>query len=130
MQTLGELLTAAATSGGQEEANQTKGAEMENFKDETIGFIENVGKRYNVELEIDEAYFSHAEAGGYSCKGEIDWDECEKACGIGFEYDDGYGMQYWDGFVTFKNFDGWMERKEYDGQEWWDLIIKPKLVRG
>ena len=33
-------------------------------------------------------------------------------------YDNGYGSQYVFGFVVFT--DGtWIERKEYDGSEWW-----------
>ena len=33
-------------------------------------------------------------------------------------YDNGYGSQYIFGFVVFT--DGtWIERKEYDGSEWW-----------
>lgn len=108
--------------------NETIGENMENFKDETIGLIENIGKRYGITLEIDEAYFIHNFAGNYASKGGIDWDECEKTIGTGFEYDDGYGRQYWDGFITFKNWDGWMERREYDGKEWWDVVIKPKLI--
>ena len=33
-------------------------------------------------------------------------------------YDSGYGTQYVYGFIVFT--DGtWLERKEYDGSEWW-----------
>jgi len=41
------------------------------------------------------------------------------------EYDDGFGSQRLFGQVVFK--DGtWMERREYDGSEWWEYKSCPK----
>lgn len=37
----------------------------------------------------------------------------------GIDYDDGFGLQQLFGTIVFK--DGtWMERREYDGSEWWE----------
>ena len=42
------------------------------------------------------------------------------------QYDDGYGCQELFGTVLLK--DGvWMTRGEYDGSEWWELNIPPKV---
>jgi hypothetical protein len=43
-----------------------------------------------------------------------------------FEYYSGYGIQYVFGYVWLK--DGtWMERKEYDGAEWWVHKVCPNI---
>lgn len=42
------------------------------------------------------------------------------------EYDDGYGGQNLHGIIYCE--DGyWLERGEYDGSEWWNLLKYPKL---
>ena len=42
------------------------------------------------------------------------------------EYDNSYGCQEWEGWVSFQ--DGtWIERSEYDGSEWWSYRSCPKL---
>lgn len=44
---------------------------------------------------------------------------------LDFEYDAGYGIMNVDGFIAFK--DGtWMERREYDGSEWWEYKDMPR----
>lgn len=41
-------------------------------------------------------------------------------------YYNGYGSQEWDGWISFQ--DGtWIERREYDGSEWWAFKACPKL---
>jgi hypothetical protein len=41
-------------------------------------------------------------------------------------YDSGYGSQEWFGWISFK--DGtWIERREYDGSEWWESREQPSL---
>jgi hypothetical protein len=42
------------------------------------------------------------------------------------EYDAGYGSQYLDGIIWFK--DGtWSTRGEYDGSEWWEHHRMPEI---
>jgi hypothetical protein len=45
---------------------------------------------------------------------------------IDFEYDNGYGSQYLCGFVWLKD-GSWLERAEYDGSEWWEHKVCPKI---
>jgi len=45
---------------------------------------------------------------------------------LDFEYDSGYGLQELFGTVWLE--DGmWMERGEYDGSEWWELMRRPEI---
>jgi hypothetical protein len=39
-------------------------------------------------------------------------------------YDDGYGRQYLYGIVMFTD-NTWLERREYNGSEWWEHITTP-----
>ena len=41
------------------------------------------------------------------------------------DYDFGYGQQELFGVVAFKD-TSWLERREYDGKEWWHLATKPR----
>lgn len=43
------------------------------------------------------------------------------------DYDYGFGQQELFGVVAFKS-DSWLERREYDGKEWWHLATKPKYT--
>ena len=43
---------------------------------------------------------------------------------LDLEYDDGYGLQYIDGYVLLRNGD-WLERYEYDGSESWAMKSRP-----
>lgn len=45
---------------------------------------------------------------------------------LSFVYDDGYGAQYLEGTVWFGN-GTWLERKEYDGSEWWVVKSYPEI---
>ena len=45
---------------------------------------------------------------------------------LNFQYDEGYGCQVLFGIVWYK--DGtWSQRHEYDGREWWDHMICPRV---
>lgn len=44
---------------------------------------------------------------------------------LDFEYDAGYGMQELYGTVWLEN--GWLERSEYDGSEWWAFKTRPEI---
>ena len=57
-------------------------------------------------------------------EGEIDWSKIPKKL---LKYDAGYGIQYWDGWITFEGEDSWLVRREYDGSEWWLQLTPPKL---
>lgn len=42
------------------------------------------------------------------------------------DYESGYGTQQVDGTVWFDD-NSWLERREYDGSEWWELCECPPL---
>ena len=42
---------------------------------------------------------------------------------LDFEYDNGYGHDPLKGIVVFG--DSWIERREYDGAGWWELMRAP-----
>lgn len=42
------------------------------------------------------------------------------------EYDSGYGSQELFGTILFKD-NTWLERGEYDGQEWWEYRSPPTI---
>lgn len=94
-----------------------------NFKDETI---EAIGNR-----QVEAYYFEYLgnafDENGvqiYKGKGDINWDTIPEKY---LEYYAGYGNQEWDGWVTFKDSNSWIERNEYDGAEWWSVYSKPSL---
>ncbi len=59
-------------------------------------------------------------------KGHTDQEFEEFMNKMDFDYDDGYGAQYIDGTVWFG--DGtWLNRREYDGSEWWEYLSTPKI---
>ena len=93
-----------------------------NFKDETIEII--AGR------EIDEYYFHRLNEYDEDKKvefygaGEINWSEIPTEW---LSYDGGFGLQEWDGWITFKNSSDWLARDEYDGSEWWSLHKRPTL---
>jgi hypothetical protein len=45
---------------------------------------------------------------------------------LSFEYDHGYGIQEIEGTVWLKN-NIWLERREYDGAEWWERKECPEI---
>lgn len=52
-------------------------------------------------------------------------DAMDFLCSLNFEYDNGYGIQHVYGTIVFKD-DSWLERREYDGSEWWEYKSVPK----
>ena len=56
---------------------------------------------------------------------DISWNIIDKISEL--EYDNGYGLQYWGGWITFKDSSMYLTREEYDGSEWWSKNVKPKL---
>jgi hypothetical protein len=62
--------------------------------------------------------------------GKIDWVKMSQYFGVDlktYDYDDGYGTQEFDGWITFKNSNKWLVRHEYDGMESWSIEKKPSL---
>jgi len=45
---------------------------------------------------------------------------------LNFNYDNGFGTQHMFGTVWFSN-NGWAERREYDGAEWWQYCYVPVI---
>lgn len=45
---------------------------------------------------------------------------------LNFDYDSGYGSQYLFGFVLLSGGE-WLERRQYDGLEWWEKKSRPSL---
>lgn len=43
---------------------------------------------------------------------------------LNFSYDEGFGMQYIYGYILFSD-GSWLERREYDGAEWWKFMTLP-----
>lgn len=48
---------------------------------------------------------------------------------LDFNYDAGYGGQELFGTVWLNNSESWLERREYDGSEWWVLKQLPKIPK-
>lgn len=44
---------------------------------------------------------------------------------LDFNYDNGYGMQFIYGTVMLSD-NSWLERREYDGGEWWERCYTPQ----
>lgn len=119
---------------------------MINFKTETI---EKINGREIDEffLAYEPSYYNDEDPRGsvktevYSGKGEIDWNLFAEKSHLKelhphsygddiFKYDDGFGIQHYIGWITFKDSDEWIQRKEYDGSEWWEAFDKPSLAKG
>ena len=103
---------------------------MKDFKEETEAKINRLANELGKELEIDELqFFTNDRNWRYTqVGGTIDWDLARKTLDVdNWVYDDGFGCQEFEGFITFKGLDTWLEREEYDGSEWWALRKKPTL---
>ena len=116
---------------------------MANFKEETRNQITELINNGILPKtpEIDTVYFrlgygadktsgpypKYVQRGGLY----IDWEEAAKALNRTgnnpWEYNNGYGSQAYEGLITFKGSNVWLERAEYDGSEWWEVRRKPTL---
>lgn len=114
---------------------------MANFKSETMSIIDKgieSGKIPEV-WEVDELliYTGGCDTVYYKqTGGKIDWDAMAEAlCRNGdnpdgndpWDYDDGYGIETFCGWITFKGAISWLVRETYDGSEWWSISSKPLL---
>ena len=94
---------------------------MANLKDETLKAIKESGNTIEA-IEYCHIYNTNRYGDNEEnhCFGDFNSDN------LNFRYDDGYGGQEISGFIVFK--DGtWLDRREYDGSEWWEHQIKPTL---
>ena len=46
---------------------------------------------------------------------------------LDFEYDSGYGSQHIGGVIWLNETNEWLERREYDGSEWWEHMYCPDI---
>ena len=89
---------------------------MENLLEETIEKLTACGKTPKDVLWI----------GTSDGKETMTWEEFSKLAN--FEYNDGYGsIKIRPDLVVMGIMDWWLERHEYDGEEWWEFKEKPKL---
>lgn len=83
-----------------------------NFLQETLRIME-VNK-----VDPDEVVYVFNDFGYCS------WEEFEKVAN--FEYDNGYGVCYVGLDLVVRGSDWWLERREYDGAEWWSFRRFPE----
>jgi hypothetical protein len=87
-----------------------------NLLSETLDYLANCGKTRSDVRWIGSTNY-----------GYFDWEHFVKIANI--EYDSGYGAAEVARDLVVVGDDWWLERKEYDGSEWWDfkkLPIKPQ----
>ena len=103
---------------------------MKNFKEETLLAI---GDRKIEEYRIRAIHFNNEFSSDLIFEGKgntIPWDDMDKRThGLVSSYDDGYGSENWTGWITLTD-GSWLERKTYDGSEWWENKIRPSLSNG
>ena len=104
--------------------------DMKNAKDE---LIQRIGKANIVWAKMyycqDIFYDEEREEGHDIVLAPNHTAEEEKAFfdKLNFSYDNGYGMQYLHGIVML-NDNSWLERREYDGSEWWEHCSVPQWI--
>lgn len=104
---------------------------MTNFKNETLDMLQRVAEFYKTDdLEIEGVLINAYQCSRtYRAEGVLDWAEALETLGLpSWDYEDGYGAQFFSGFITFRNIDGWIERCENDGMEWWEFKQRPSVV--
>lgn len=95
---------------------------MKNIKEE----LEKDLRGYN--KSIDDIIAFRISLGEYQSSGfevfgeEFSWELIPED----LEYDSGYGSQELFGTILFKD-NTWLERGEYDGQEWWEYRSPPTI---
>ena len=102
-----------------------------NLKTETLNMLNDNNKSVKDIKEFYIAYTSHKDENGnfkWNYKqteiyGDINSFDIAK---LDFEYDNGYGSQEIEGFISFAD-NTWLEREEYDGSEWWNFKECPKI---
>lgn len=98
---------------------------MINAKEELLEALRRSGKSIE-DIEFAGVYYNCSnydigESGGARCVTE-DTNFLLKF--LNFSYDTGFGMQYIYGYILFSD-GSWLERREYDGAEWWKFMTLP-----
>lgn len=92
---------------------------MINAKEELLEALQRSGKSIE---DIEFAGIRHnCNINDFSCVTEST-DLLLKS--LDFLYDNDYGVQYIYGYILFRD-GSWLERREYDGAEWWKFMIPP-----
>jgi hypothetical protein len=86
---------------------------MRNFLAETKEILSEYGKTEQ------EVWWVGSKDGSLS----IDWPHFVTQAD--FEYDSGYGLQEIASDLVVVGADWWMERREYNGSEWWEFMTAP-----
>lgn len=99
---------------------------MLNFENKTKNVIEKLENLCKTKLCVDGYEFKNLNFDDFeiSRSGEIKWDEIPSNL---MNYYPRHGLQNWVGWITFKDFDFWLERFDYDGLKYWVLRQKPSL---
>lgn len=92
-----------------------------NLKAETLDALEEVNKA------IEDIDYCHIYISPWYKDTEVLCQEDFDINKLDIRYDSGYGTQEIFGFIVFK--DGtWLNRREYDGREWWEYFSKPERI--
>ena len=100
---------------------------MINAKEELLSSIKESGATLRCAI-IKVGYEEYDEPQKvYSLRNEYTFCEVETFLNsLDFTYDNGYGAQHLYGTVWL--YDGtWLERREYDGSEWWNVCSAPTI---
>ncbi len=90
---------------------------MRNLWDETIKVLEDNGLTWqNVNYVI---------LSGYCCITKKNFEEIARNT----NYDSGYGAQEISYSLKLVGYTWWMERREYDGSEWWEFCTMPTIPK-
>lgn len=103
--------------------SNSKDVSKSDFYNETILAMSKAGSSNDEVNEFRlEAFSSNVKIYG---RGQIPWEVFSRLAD--FNYDSGYGCQEFDGWITFNNTDAYIQRDDYDGSEWWEVVRRPKL---
>lgn len=93
------------------------------FYNETMRAMSRAESSDNEVLEFKlEAFSTNVKIYG---RGQIPWKVFSRLADL--NYDSDYGIEEFDGWITFNNTDTFIQRAGYDGSEWWEVVKRPKL---
>lgn len=95
---------------------------MRNLQEETLEAIKAVGK--NIE---DIAYCDIYKSDWRNEKDRTICIDNFDINALNLKYDAGYGSQEIFGFIVFTD-NSWLQRREYDGSEWWEYFKTPERI--
>lgn len=90
-----------------------------NFLRETIWCLECHGKTETDVLWVGRGFGIFSQEEPYKAT----WEDFKAKAD--FKYDNGFGAQEIPGDLIIVGKDFWLERHEYDGQEWWEFKTMP-----